>query len=200
MNTIDVSEMLDIIEKELHIREKLLRLKELYSKGAQNTNAWSLECDLRDRIWYCKTCYEEKVYEEINKMYEEIFPLRCPKEGSFIGYKKALIFPTPYSTAEALVTLEIPEDAKRSSAFEGKCRCSKAKVLSIENIHVEGLSHDYAYSAYVDKHRLCFDKQEPDYYVGDMVYPDSFDEFRWNECSNGIHFFMTKEEALEYKI
>ena len=36
------------------------------------------------------------------------------------------------------------------------------------------------------------------YKVGEMVYPDSFDEDRWNECSNGIHFFINKQEAIDY--
>ena len=36
------------------------------------------------------------------------------------------------------------------------------------------------------------------YKVGEYVYPDSFDEYRWNECSHGIHFFMNKEDAIDY--
>ena len=36
------------------------------------------------------------------------------------------------------------------------------------------------------------------YTVGEMVYPDTFDENRWNECSNGIHFFINKQEAIDY--
>ena len=36
------------------------------------------------------------------------------------------------------------------------------------------------------------------YKVGEMVYPDSFDENRWNECSHGIHFFVDKKDAIEY--
>jgi hypothetical protein len=36
------------------------------------------------------------------------------------------------------------------------------------------------------------------YKVGEMVYPDSFDEDRWNECCHGIHFFVNKEDAEKY--
>ena len=36
------------------------------------------------------------------------------------------------------------------------------------------------------------------YKVGEFVYPDSFDENRWNECSHGIHFFINKEDAINY--
>jgi hypothetical protein len=27
---------------------------------------------------------------------------------------------------------------------------------------------------------------------------DAFDENRWNECSHGIHFFITRKEAEDY--
>ena len=53
------------------------------------------------------------------------YTLACPKEGSFIGYKKA---------KGCLIELLILEDSKRSSATSAKCRCDKAKVLNIENI------------------------------------------------------------------
>ena len=36
------------------------------------------------------------------------------------------------------------------------------------------------------------------YKVGEIVYPDSFDEDRWNECSHGIHFFVNKQDAINY--
>ena len=53
------------------------------------------------------------------------FPLQCPSEGSFVAWKKA---------GGVIVKLLVTEDAKRSSATTLKCRCSKAKVLAIENI------------------------------------------------------------------
>ena len=40
--------------------------------------------------------------------------------------------------------------------------------------------------------------QETRYKVGEMVYPDSFDEDRRNECSHGIHFFINKQDAIDY--
>ena len=36
------------------------------------------------------------------------------------------------------------------------------------------------------------------YVPGEIVIPDSFDDNRWEECSNGIHFFITRQEAEEY--
>ena len=54
------------------------------------------------------------------------YPLQCPDSGSYIGYKKA---------SGLVVELEIPADARRSSATSRKCRASKAKVLSITDIN-----------------------------------------------------------------
>ena len=36
------------------------------------------------------------------------------------------------------------------------------------------------------------------YKLGETVEIPDFDPVRWNECSTGIHFFMTREEALNY--
>ena len=40
--------------------------------------------------------------------------------------------------------------------------------------------------------------KECHYKVGELVIPDSFDENRWNECSHGIHFFINKQNAINY--
>lgn len=50
--------------------------------------------------------------------------MACPTDGSFIGWKKA---------SEYIVKLQIPEDARRSSAGGEKCRCDKAYVVEIQN-------------------------------------------------------------------
>ena len=108
-------------------------------------------------------------------------PLACPSDGAFIGWKKV---------GRYLVKLEIPEDAKRSSATTNKCRCDKAKVLDIICI---------SDNSPIDLQEItCFNYHKTIYKVGEMVYPDSFDEERWNECSHGIHFFINKQDAINY--
>lgn len=102
----------------------------------------------------------------------------------FIGFKKCM----SHEGESVLVKLEIPEDAKRSSATTRKCRCSKAKVISITGIK-SGKDYEEAFS----QRDSGFT-----YRIGETVVPDSFDEDRWNECSNGIHFFITKQEAIDY--
>lgn len=107
------------------------------------------------------------------------YHLACPGEGSFIGYKKA---------NKHLIKLLILEDSKRSSATTLKCRCDKAKVLSITNIktgkEISKITSNY------DKNFI--------YEVGKIVEVKDFDEDRWNECSTGIHFFINKENAINY--
>ena len=46
----------------------------------------------------------------------------------------------------------------------------------------------------------CTNRQyvETIYKVGCEVLPDKFDDNRWEECSNGIHFFINKQEAIDY--
>ena len=109
------------------------------------------------------------------------WPLVCPEKGSFVGYKNCRY--------NLIVELEIQEDALRSSATTRKCRCSKAKVLSITNLDGSDANVEYA----VSKKDSGFI-----YKVGEVVSVDDFDTNRWNECSTGIHFFMTREEAVEY--
>lgn len=108
-------------------------------------------------------------------------PMTCPETGSFIGWKKG-------GDGE-IICLEIPADAKRSSANGRKCRCDKAKVVSITD--KDGNEKETA-NGWINPEFI--------YKVGEMVYSDKWDKNRWKECSNGIHFFMTRDEAVKYKI
>lgn len=107
------------------------------------------------------------------------YNLACPEKGSFIGYKKA---------SGCLIELLILEDAKRSSATTLKCRCDKAKVLEIRDIKTNNLIN-YVCSDY-DVNFI--------YRGGETIHVDDFDNDRWNECSTGIHFFINKENAMNY--
>ena len=107
------------------------------------------------------------------------FPLSCPSDGEFIGWKKV---------SNKLIRLLIPSDAKRSSSTSNKCRCDKAKVLEITDLDGSNPITSVINNNYI----------KTQYVVGEMVFPDSFDENRWNECSHGIHFFINKQEAINY--
>ena len=121
--------------------------------------------------------FEANISEAVNVPF---IPYVCPDFGSFIGFKKA---------SGHIVVLEIPEDAKRLSATGRKCRCNKAKVLQIQNI--DGTSADV--TAVESDYDSSFI-----YRVGEEVSVDDFDVNRWSECSTGIHFFINRQEAVEY--
>ena len=116
------------------------------------------------------------IYNELTSFYA----ISCPEEGSFIGFKKC---------EQYIVKLRITENAKRCSATSRKCRCSEAEVLSITNM--DGTTADIT---------SISSNYDPDfiYKVGEVVQVDDFDENRWNACSKGIHFFITREEAVNY--
>ena len=117
----------------------------------------------------------------VGAKYVPYIPLRCPSDGAFIGWKRV---------KDVLIKLEIPADAKRSSATTHKCRCDKAKVLGF---------YDTLGEMELNITELVNDRYEKCKYVkGEMVYPDYFDEDRWDECSHGIHFFINKQDAINY--
>ena len=109
------------------------------------------------------------------------YPIACPEKGSFRGFKKV---PGGY-----IIELEILEDALRSSASSRKCRCSSAKVVSITNIDGTPADVTVVYSHYDPTFA---------YSVGNIVKVNNFDTNRWSECAPGIHFFITRQEAVDY--
>src|SRR5574344_2053269 len=106
--------------------------------------------------------------------------MQCPEEGSFIGFKKA---------AGCIVKLRVTESAKRSSATTHKCRCSEAEVMEIQNMYGTRSERTSVCSEY-DRNFI--------YSVGEIVSVPDFDDDRWNECARGIHFFMSRQEAVNY--
>ena len=112
-------------------------------------------------------------------------PMACPTEGSFIGWKKAN---DGDGKQEVIIKLFIPEDARRSSSTGRKCRCDKARVMSITSLDGR-FQHKMAYSGY-DSNFV--------YEVGEEVSVTDFYEDRFEECAAGIHFFINREEAVRY--
>jgi hypothetical protein len=115
----------------------------------------------------------------------------CPPKGSFLGYKKVKGY-NGHSRYLFILTLEIPGDAKRMNCpGNRKCRASKAKVLSAEMIGI-------AEEKFECKHFYSFHNINFTYKLGEVVEPDSFSSDMREVCSNGIHFFMTEQEAKDY--
>ena len=114
------------------------------------------------------------------------FALQCPEKGAYntriyTAYKKL--------SSGFIAELEIPADAMRSSATSRKCRASKAYVVSITD--VDG-NHPVSKAS---------SKRDPSfiYEVGKMVEVLDFDLDRWNECSTGIHHYITRAEAVAHQ-
>jgi uncharacterized protein YjbI with pentapeptide repeats len=99
---------------------------------------------------------------------------RILPDGDIIGWKKC--------ADGVVVKLLIPSDAKRSHAFGRKCRAEFADVLEIIGADVARSRHDNKFF----------------YRVGERVTPDYYDDDWRNECSGGIHFFITREEAEDW--
>ena len=107
-------------------------------------------------------------------------PMACPDSGSFTAWKKA---------HGHIVKLLIPEDSRRSSATGRKCRCDKAIVVAIETengelAELEEIGSDFE-SDFI-------------YRVGETVTEPNFCEDRFQECAPGIHFFINRQEAVDY--
>ncbi|WP_333998256.1 pentapeptide repeat-containing protein [Burkholderia orbicola] len=98
-----------------------------------------------------------------------------PEEGAFIGWKKL--------KGGVIAKLEIPADAKRNSTPVGrKNRAEFVRVLELFGAEEAVSQHD----------------GETVYRVGEIVRPDSYNDDIRLECTNGIHFFITRAEAEAY--
>jgi len=103
-----------------------------------------------------------------------------PEEGAFVGWKKL--------QAGVIAKLVIPHDAQRMNAIGSrKCRASKAFVHEMFKDGATFTAVSYGL------HDRSFQ-----YETGKEVFPDSFNDDIRKECSNGIHFFMTRAEAENY--
>ena len=91
-----------------------------------------------------------------------------------IGYKK--------SGECKIITLEIPIGAKVFSINNYKRRTNKCKVIDMQG--------ETELSSYYDT--------DFKYHVGDEIEIEDFDDNYNVECGEGIHFFLTREEAENY--
>jgi hypothetical protein len=94
-----------------------------------------------------------------------------PDEGDIIGWKKC--------RDGVIVKLLIKSSTPRSNASGRKCRAERATALEVIGAK-EGISdHD----------------SNVIYRKGKTVICHKWDDNRWEECSGGIHFYITRAEA-----
>lgn len=94
-------------------------------------------------------------------------PLSILPEGEIIGWKKL--------SNGTVAKLLIPDNARRINSTGRKCRAEFVIVLEGEG-----------YSSW---------DRKTYYSPGKIIYPDKYDPDFLVECSHGIHFYITKEEA-----
>ena len=121
---------------------------------------------------------DKVLYDDATKWYK----MSCPEEGPFVAWKCC--------TDLRVVMLLVPADAKRCMATMETGRVSKAKVLTIKSID-ETESFSWAQSTV-----------DPDFYyeAGKWIEPaNGFQEDRWKDSSPGIHFFLERQQCIDYQ-
>ena len=98
-----------------------------------------------------------------------------------IGYKKCSSNPNDDNATSRIVILEIPRGAIVFSINGHKYRTNVVKVVDIEG-------NGRAFSL----------RNGMSYYVGDIITVYNFNCQYNVECSNGIHFFLNKDDAINY--
>ena len=97
-----------------------------------------------------------------------------PRRGEVYGWKKC--------KGDVLVEIRVPPEAKRSNATTRKCRAEFVEVVAVHG----------------DSPAISSYNPQVEYSVGETVHCHKWDANRWAECSGGIHFFLTREEAEDY--
>jgi hypothetical protein len=155
-------------------------LQGAYLRGAYLQGANLQHADLRDA--YLQVAYLRGAYlrganlQGADLQGADLPHYQIPQHGELRVYKKV---------DGKIVHLLIPSWAKRTASLVGrKCRASAAKVLAIQ-----------------DDKPVIAETHGPSttYTIGEYVYPDSYDPDPRVECSHGIHFFLTRKEAEEWR-
>lgn len=149
-------------------------------KGACMRGCDMTGCDISGADLYAAVLEKAVLTDIISSEATRWFRMHCPETGPILGYKKCV--------NDRLVQLLIPADAKRTSATLPSCRCSKAKVLTIKSFD-DTEEFDEAWSL-VDENFV--------YRKGQWVEVKNFNEDRWFDSTTGIHFWLTKADAIGY--
>lgn len=172
----------DLCEAELcraNLRGANLRGANLYDARLRGGNlreadlyeANLYKADLRGADMDRATLYEANLREA--KWDTTTTGLAPAPEGTLIGWG---------TKSGHIVKMEIPVEARRSCATSRKHRAEYVRVLEIDDGSLQRIEHASKYGVMV-------------YEVGQIARADKWDDNRWNECSHGIHFFLSRHEA-----
>ena len=146
-------------------------LREADLRGANLYGANLYGADLRGANLYGANLYGANL-RGANLSDAKGLAFQIPQEGEMIVWKRV---------SGGVCKLRIPPDAGRTASLVGrKCRAEWVEVLEAPE-NGAGL-HDS---------RVI-------YRAGEVVHPDKYDPDPRIECTHGIHFFLSREEAEEY--
>jgi len=112
-------------------------------------------------------------------IFTENWQIVPPMGQSFAAFKKV--------AKGVVLELLIPGSAQRTSSLIGrKCRANEALVVGV----VRGAANNAGIYKSLYSSRFTYE-------IGKMAFEPSFDPDVRVECTTGIHFFMTKEEAVD---
>ena len=187
--SITLSDMENVNLCQADLRVSIIRCVDLSCATIKSTDfryASLDSCNFNKVVFDGNTNFQNShIYNPINP--PNFIPMACPDTGAFIGWKKCRAHGK--DNEELIVKLLIPEDARRSSATGRKCRCDKAVVLEIQDM--DGNE--------VEKVAYSTNTMHFKYEKGKTVEPEKpFCEDRFAECASGIHFFINRQEAVNY--
>lgn len=168
---------------ECNLRDCIIKYTVIVNcKQSDFTHCFFLRCAFTGEISNSdfRTCYFNDCLFNTDKEKNNEWPdCNIPQDQDLIVYKKVYNSNYTYTTIKLL----IPKDAKRTGCLNSrKCRAEYAVVL-------EG-AEELCYSL----HDIMFE-----YKNGATVRPKfPYDDRITQECTSGIHFFLTKEEAEIY--
>jgi hypothetical protein len=103
-----------------------------------------------------------------------------PEVGAFCGFKKL--------RCGMVACVEIPADSPRVGGWIGR-KCRALYVCTLEIVNATGESVSFGAGLH----------DGTPYVVGELTIAAGFDPDPRLECAGGIHFFLTRREAEEYK-
>ena len=133
-------------------------------------------------------------YDEYLKDYDE-----CATKWDHYRFEAII---SNYDVISVVLKLEIPEDAEvvipddlgflARSSVKHRCSCAMpvSAVIVSSVVHGSLLLCDFVLFSRYDPHFT--------YEIGKMAIPDYFDTNIRHVCGNGIHFFETEEDAINY--
>jgi hypothetical protein len=112
-----------------------------------------------------------------------------PEEGGFFAWKKLR---GPKTSLALIAKLWVPGDARRINSFRSrKCRAEYVEVVEI-------VEQETGASVLVGRSWTCDEEQKLFYGVGQAVKAATYDHDFRVDCAGGIHYFMTRQEAVDW--